>query len=137
MKQIIPEKKHRSKNMQRGAFVVVDLKRIYINNDSGKMLNPFNEDLWITIGIDEKNKLLTFSKVDEDTVGAFKMSRVKETEYARRIETNRALASIVRAGFPLGMLGKQLPASLLMDGSIMADYRFERQEKPQEVVFSA
>lgn len=137
MKQIMPEKKRPSKNMIGGPFAVVDFKKIYLNNESGKMLNPGNGDLWVTIGIDKPNSLVTFTKCLPDTEGAFKMSRVCETEFARRIETNRALSAIIRAGFPLGMLGKQLPVSLLMDGSIMADYRWERQKQPEMVEYTA
>lgn len=137
MKQIMPEKKRPSRRLIEGAFAVIDFKKIYLNNDGGRMLNPRNCDLWITIGIDKSNSLMTFTRCLPDEPGAFKMSRVCETEYARRIETNRALSSIIKAGFPLGMMGKQLPVSLLMDGSVMVDFRWEHQKPPESVQYSA
>lgn len=91
------------------------------------MINTEAIELWgdaeyIRISIDTDDQVLIFSKAQKSDDDVFKLSKVCETKRARRIETNRALLSIIKAGFPMYMIDKRLPVKLLIDGSLAADF---------------
>jgi len=101
------------------SYIKLGIKMLYISKEAMKL---FGEAEYIRISLDMDNRKVIISKAfdkDEDT---FKLSTVNETEYARRIETNRALLALVQAGFPMYMIDKYLPAEIGLDGSLLADF---------------
>ena len=116
-KQIIPIRKSYSGKAY-NAYVRFTEKMLYINNDASLMLGD-TDYIRMSIALDERLLLICKAEKAKDS---FKLSRVNETLKARRIETNNALRSIIKAGFPLYMLGKRLPVKRLLDGSLAADF---------------
>ena len=116
-KQIIPIKK-RSSGGTNEPYVKFGPKMLYI---SSRAMEMFGEAGYIRMSISVVARRLIITKAEkaEDT---FRLSRVNETKAARRIETNRALLSILKAGFPLYMVDRRLPVEILLDGSLAADF---------------
>ena len=118
--QIMPIKKRRSRAVPNDAHVSITPKMLYISAAAWKMLRAE----YITINIDPKLRVVRIYPAEPEDLGAFKLSRVKETQYARRIETNNALLSFISYGLPQSALGKRLPCSLGLDGALLADYAY-------------
>ena len=116
-KQIVPLKKTWSGKAS-GPYVKIGPKMLYINNDASEILGDTN---YIRMSLSLDDRLLIISKA-EKAADSFKVSHVNETRSAKRIETNRALLSIIKAGFPMYMIDKRLPVKSLLDGSIAADF---------------
>lgn len=116
-KQILPLKKCYS-GRATGAYVKFNQKMLYINSDASLMLGE-PDYIRMSISIDDRLLIITKAEEAEDS---FKLSHVNETRHARRIETNRALLSILKAGFPMYMVDRRLPVKTLLDGSIVADF---------------
>lgn len=100
------------------SYVRVGLKAFYISNEAMK---AFGDTEYIRISLDADHRLIIISKA-EKAVDSFRLSKVCETEHARRIETNRSLLSMVRGGFPMYMIDRYLPARVGLDGSLQADF---------------
>ena len=73
----------------------------------------------MSLSMDDRMLIISRAEKAEDS---FKLSGVNETRNAKRIETNRALLSILKAGFPMYMVDRRLPAKRLLDGSLGADF---------------
>ena len=116
--QILPIRKAPSRNVGE-AYVRIGLKAFYISNEAMK---KFGDTDYIRISMDKDNRCVIVSKASEKADDTFKLSRVCESERARRIETNRSLLSMIRGGFPLYMIDRHLPANLGLDGSLLADF---------------
>lgn len=116
-KQIIPIKKAAS-GASSDPYVRFGPKMLYISNQAMEMLGDTG---YVRISISLADRLLVISKA-EQAEDSFRLSRVNETRSARRIETNRALLSILKAGFPLYMVDRRLPVKILLDGSLAADF---------------
>ena len=117
LKQITPLKKHYSKIGSKPS-VRLSLKMLYINSAAMELLGCTE---YIHMSLDLDNRRLIISKSEQDDT-SFKLSTVCHTQHARRIETNRALITIIKNGFPLYMVDKPLPVTRLLDGSIVADF---------------
>lgn len=117
IRQIVPVKKGGRKPGDQ-AYVRIGLKAVYISNEAMK---AFGDTEYIRISLDADHRLIIISKA-EKAVDSFRLSKVCETEHARRIETNRSLLAIVRGGFPLYMIDRYLPAQIGLDGSLQADF---------------
>ena len=100
-------------------YVRINPKMLMINSNAMAL---WGETDYMRISISTDEQILIFSKAHEGDENAFKLSTVCETRRARRIETNRALLSIIKAGFPLYMIDKRLPVKILMDGSLAVDF---------------
>ena len=94
-------------------------KSLYINNKAGQMLS--SDYITISIVKDKTLHAMRLSPSTKENENAFKLSSVCESKYAKRIETNRSLESILEAGFPKHLLGKNLPVLRLFDGSLLVD----------------
>ncbi len=119
-KRIMPIKKRSSRATPNEAYISITPKMLYISAAAWKLLRAE----YITIGIDTKALLVRIYSAKQGDEGAFKLSHVKETQHARRIETNNALLSFIRYGLPQSMLGKHLPCYLSLDGALLADYAY-------------
>lgn len=117
IKQIKPLKKT-SSHRERKPYIRIGMKMIYINEEAGDLIGPTD---YATFAIDTNGQhiIVTPSKKEE---GAFKLSTVCESNNARRVETNRALLSFIKSGFPMWMVDKRLPVVKGLDGSLIADY---------------
>lgn len=116
-KQIVPLKKCYS-GRANGPYVRFNNKMLYISDDASVMLGV-PDYVRMSLMMDERLLVISRAEKAEDS---FKLSSVKETRHAKRIETNRALLSVIKAGFPLYMLDKRLPVKKLLDGSIAGDF---------------
>lgn len=103
-----------------GAFVRFNLKMLYISSDAMNMI-PDTE--YISIRVNEQSRAMTITPEQAKSDTAFHLSHVNETKGARRIETNNALLSILDAGFPKWAIGKRMPVTLGIDGSLVIDLR--------------
>lgn len=117
IRQILPIKKSGG-NHREDAYIRIGLKAFYLSNEAMKLLGDTE---YIRISLDRDNRMVIISKAGK-AVDSFKLSKVCETQYARRIETNRSLLSLVRNGFPLYMVDRYLPVSVGLDGSLNADF---------------
>ena len=99
-------------------YVKLSPKMLFLNSDAMEM---WGETDYMRISISTSEQQLIFSKAQKSE-DSFKLSKVCETKHARRIETNRALLAIIKAGFPLYMLDKRLPVKILLDGSMAVDF---------------
>ena len=117
VQQVLPIKKSPRPHEDR-PYVRIGLKAFYISSDA---MRAFGDTEYIRISLDKDNRIVIISKAPK-AADAFKLSRVCETEHARRIETNRSLLALVRNGFPLYMIDRNLPASIGLDGSLQADF---------------
>lgn len=116
-KQIVPLKKCWSGRAS-GPYVKFNQKMLYINDDASVMLGV-PDYVRMSLSLSDRALIITRAEKAEDS---FRLSHVNETRHARRIETNRALLSVIKAGFPLYMIDKRLPVKQLLDGSIAADF---------------
>lgn len=114
----IPKKTTNGK--KQGAYVKFDLKMLYISSDAMLMMNGAE---YISMAVNGPGRVMQISPAPGKNEYSFKLSRVNETEYARRIETNNGLRSVIDSGFPLSMLGKRLPVVAGLDGSLIVDLR--------------
>ena len=114
----VPKGKTNSKKS--GKYVRFTPKSLYLSNDAMQLI-PGTE--FIGMSIDPKGFVMSITPKGYPDDTSFKLSRVKETAYAKRIETNNALLSLLDAGFPRGMIGKRLPVMLGLDGSLIVDLR--------------
>lgn len=105
--------------VSRSPCVRFTYKSLYINNEAGKLLNA--EYITISILKDKGLHVLRLAPAKRDDDNSFKLSQVCESQYARRIETNRSLESILDAGFPRNLLGENLPVIRLFDGSLLVN----------------
>lgn len=117
-KAITPVKKAKSSVVKDQEYVRLTNKMLYINSGASKYLDGD----YIQIFLDQKRELIKMIPCKKGELNAFKLSKVNETNGARRIETNNALRSFIDAGFPNGKLGKRLPVSKSIDGSLLVDY---------------
>lgn len=118
---MLPIKKRSAppRGIQGMAYIRYTNKMLYF---SGPAIRMISIPETISISIDGPGRMMVIRPH-----GPFKLSKVCETEDARRIETNNALASMIEAGFPRGMVGKYLTLMhVTMDGalavSLMVDY---------------
>lgn len=95
-------------------------KSCYFSNGAMKLI-PNTE--FISFILDIPGYMMKIVPQESMGESSFKISRVNETEYARRIETNNVLISLIKSGFPVGMLGKRLPVIKGLDGSLIVDLR--------------
>lgn len=121
LKEVLPKKKHNAppRAVREKAYIRFTPKMLYINGPAAEMLQLPES---IGISVDGPGKVMVLRPS-----GPFKLSRVCETTNARRIETNRALESLLDYGFPRGMIGQYLTQlQLTMDGalavSLIPDY---------------
>ena len=121
LKEVLPKKKHSAppRAVREKAYIRFTTKMLYINGPAAEMLQLPES---IGISVDGPGKVMVLRPS-----GPFKLSRVCETTNARRIETNRALESLLDYGFPRGMIGQYLTQlQLTMDGalavSLIPDY---------------
>ena len=119
-KQIVPVKKG-SGYAAKYPYVWFTNKMLMISNDA---MILWGDTDYIRISINLKECVLILSKAEE-APDSYKLSHVCETKYARRIETNNALLSIIQAGFPLYMMRKRLPVRVLADGSLEVDFSYK------------
>ena len=117
-KRIEKTPKAKSRAIPGEAYVRLTSKMLYINSGAMRLISCE----YIQIDLDAKRKVLRFTPCGKDAENAFKLSRVKETPGARRIETNNALMSLQSEGLPRSALGKRLPVSLSLDGALLVDY---------------
>lgn len=101
-------------------YLRLTIKSLYISSSAGKHL-PSD---YVQLFIDPKQKLIKLIPCEKGEAEAFKLSRVKGTPDARRIDTNNALRSFVTCGFPQSRLGKRMPISMSIDGALIADYAY-------------
>lgn len=113
-------KKQNAPRGKGGAYVRFTLKMLYISSEAMEMI-PGTEI--ISIRVNDQSRAMTITPETAKSDTAFALSRVNETKYARRIETNNALLSILDAGFPKWALGKRMPVSVCLDGSLVVDLR--------------
>ena len=116
-KLIIPLKKCYSGRAS-GPYVKFNQKMLYINDDASVMLGV-PDYVRMSLSLEDRALIITRAEKAEDS---FRLSHVNETRHAKRIEKNRALLSVIMAGFPLYMIDKRLPVKQLLDGSIAADF---------------
>ena len=112
-KEVIPKKKRSSppRGVKGKAYVRFTPKMLYISGPAMRMLGMPES---IGISVDGPGRAMVLRPG-----GPFKLSRVCETEDARRIETNKALESLLEYGFPRGMLGLWLTQlQTTMDGAL-------------------
>ncbi len=119
LKQIKPMKKRPTYRKTNTPYMSISLKMLYINEDAAALVDQLD---YCTISIDTKGQHIVVHPANKEDDGAFKLSTVCESKRARRIETNRALLSFIRSGFPMWMLDKRLPVVRGLDGSLIADY---------------
>ena len=119
IKQITTIKKRKTYRKAGEPYVSIGYKMLYINEDAGRLTGGMR---YAHIGIDIQEQRLIISKAAEETPETFKLSKVCESGYARRIETNRSLLSLIKAGFPTWMIDKRLPVTQGLDGSLIADF---------------
>ena len=119
IKQITPLKKRKTYRKAGAPYVSIGYKMLYINEDAGRMTGGMR---YANIGIDIQEQRLIISKAQEETPETFKLSKVCESSFARRIETNRSLLSLIKAGFPTWMIDRRLPVTQALDGSLVADF---------------
>lgn len=101
-------------------FVRITPKMLYINSAAGRLLRAD----CISIELNTRARIVRFTPHESAGPGVFKLSTVKETPDARRIETNNALMTLVSAGLPGAAMGKRLPCSLGIDGALLIDYAY-------------
>lgn len=119
--RVLPVEKRRSRSIPGEAYVTITPKMLYISASAWKMFGAE----YITIDLDTKSRIIRFRSAETPQKGTtFKLSRVKETPNARRIETNNALMSLVAAGLPRAALRKHLPCTIGLDGSLLVDYAY-------------
>ena len=112
-------KKH-STHRGKGPYMRITRKMLYLNSDAMRMMPDVE---YITMSVDAKGHSLCIWPSDGENANAFKLCRVCETPGARRIETNNSLESIIKAGFPVHMLGERLPVSTSFSGCLNVDFR--------------
>ena len=110
--EVTPQKKRNAPPPgYRGApYVRYTPKMLYISGPAMKMLGMADT---VTISISGPDRMMMITPG-----GPWKLSRVCETMYARRIETNGGLVAMLEAGFPRGMIGKYLSVNTDMTGSL-------------------
>lgn len=130
MKQIKPIKKRVTYRVKGTPYMSISLKMLYINEDAASLIGPMD---YCTFSIDTKEQYIAINPANKDDEGAFKLSKVCESKNARRIETNRALMSFIKNGFPMWMLDKRLPITKGLTDTLYADFSMKIPVK--EVVF--
>ena len=108
--------KMHNRDKYNGPYVRMTPKAIYISTEAAKMLNGD----YMQIEIDSDNKLLRFISCKKEDEHAFKLSSVCEAEFARRIETNNVLFSILDAGFDLNKMFRKLPVLRIKNGILFS-----------------
>ena len=99
-------------------YVRVTPRLFYISSEACRKWGDHER---CSISIDAPNRVMVISPG-----GAWKLSTVCETKFAKRIETRNSTISFLEAGFPKGLLGKYLPCHVDLAGalivSLMVDY---------------
>ena len=111
--EVTPKKKRCSPppGVKGKAYVRFTPKMLYISGPAMRMLGMPES---IGISVDGPGRAMVIRPG-----GPFKLSPVCETENARRIETNKALESLLEFGFPRGMIGIWLTQiQMTMDGAM-------------------
>jgi len=118
MKTIEPKPQRHGPPPGTKAYVRVAARLFYINSEAMKL---FGDHETCSISIDVPGKVMVITPD-----GPWKLSPVKDTRNAKRIETRTAVNTFLEAGFPKGLLGKYLPCHPDMVGSLivslMVDY---------------
>lgn len=112
-KEVIPRKKHSAppRGVRGRAYVRYTPKMLYLSNEAMKLLGDTDT---VRISINGPERVMIVQPG-----GPWKLSRVCETQNARRIETNGGLVAMLEAGFPRGMIGKYLMCNTDMMGALM------------------
>ena len=118
-----PKRKRNGKPSGMGAYVRITPRLFYISADAGKLWGDYDT---CSVSIYPAYKVMVISPH-----GPWKLSTVCEARNAKRIETPNCCISFLDAGFPKGLLGKYLPCSVDMAGSLivslMVDYDLYRK----------
>lgn len=111
-REVIPKKKRSQppRGVKGRAYVRYTPKMLYIN---GQAMELLGHPETVSISINGPDRIMMITPG-----GPWKLSRVCETMYARRIETNGGLVALLDAGFPKGMIGKYLRVNQDMTGSL-------------------
>ena len=92
-------------------YVRVTTRMFYISNGAMRMIGETES---VSISIDRTQRAMIITPG-----GAWKLSTVRDTQYARRIENGSSLTEILKSGFPYGMLGRYLACQKDMAGSLV------------------
>ena len=93
------------------AYIRVTSRMLYLNNEAMKLLG---ETETVSISIDKNQRVIIITPG-----GPWKLTKVHDTKYARRIESGTSMVEILKSGFPYGMLGVYLPCQKDMYGSLV------------------
>lgn len=119
-KEVVPKKKRSAppRSIRGRAYVRYTPKMLYFSNEAMKLLGNVET---VSISINGPERMMIVQPG-----GPWKLSRVCETQNAKRIETNGGLVAMLEAGFPRGMIGKYLMCNRDMMGaltvSLITDY---------------
>lgn len=94
-----------------GPYVRFTTRMFYLNNEAMKLLGNCDS---VNISVDRAQRTMLVTPG-----GKWKLTTVKETRYAKRIENGSSLTQIMAAGFPAGMLGHYLPCQKNIAGSLV------------------
>lgn len=94
-----------------GPYVRFTTRMFYLNNEAMKLLGDCDS---VNISVDGPQRTMLVTPG-----GKWKLTTVKETRYAKRIENGSSLTQIMAAGFPVGLLGHYLSCEKNLSGSLV------------------
>lgn len=119
-KKIDPKKQRHFAPRDVKEYVRVTSRMLYLSNEAMKLMGNCES---VNISIDKPQRVMVISPN-----GAWKLSTVRDTKYARRIENGSSMTEILKGGFPYGMLGAYLPCQKDMSGSLIVSLIPEQKE---------
>lgn len=103
------------------AYVRVTTRLMYINSEAMKMLGETES---ISISVNAKDHVMLIVPG-----GEWKLTKVCESQYARRIENGYSMISLLEAGFPKGMMGHYLHCYKGLGGALIVSLIPDYEEK--------
>ena len=110
-KKIEPRKQRHSPPAGIKSYVRVTARMLYLSNEAMKLMGNAET---VSISIDRNQRVMVITPG-----GEWKLSKVRDTKYAKRIENGSSMSEILKGGFPYGMLGSYLPCQKDMYGSLV------------------